>query len=659
MSTRLTLHLAALLLCALIAGCRPFQVPGLGPLSAGSRAPLEPEATQCGSVDDPVRTTPIDAPIVGAADFHNHQFANLGFGGRMLWGEPFHPDGIREALSPCGAERLCVDETEAMLCRKVACRFASDPETCQAACERERCETSPPHGHLGLTDPVGAALGQGVGHSVQGFPRFEGWPHYSTYTHQQVYHRWLRRAFDGGLKLMVMHAVSNEVLCKFLGHTHPCDDMTNVDLQLQAARDLERFVDLQNDCEENDNGWYRIAESPEQARKIISEGGMAVVLGIEVDTLFNCYDNSGCTEAFVLEKIRQYYEKGVRHVFPVHVFDNAFGGAALYNEFFNFGNAVINRRLFDVEDCSNEYAFRFGQASRKVNDLIGRMARQLGVDYDDYPRAGAHCNKRGLTPLGRSTVQALMDARMIIDIDHMSANMRSEVLTLAEERKYPALVSGHSGFVDLYRGQKRSEGQLTRKEVDHLVGLGGLLAPILHQGSREELAEYPASDPHITHDCGNSAKSFAQAYLYAVDAMKQRPTGSAGVLGVGLGSDFNGLAGMPAPRFGPYACGGDGVAQSGRVRYPVSLFPGLGAPMDRAQAGHRVFDINVDGYAHVGMFPDFIAELRALGLDEDDLRPLFNSAEAYIALWERAIRQSEAGSASDGGTLNISPDARQ
>jgi len=51
-----------------------------------------------------------------------------------------------------------------------------------------------------------------------------------------------------------------------------------------------------------------------------------------------------------------------------------------------------------------------------------------------------------------------------------------------------------------------------------------------------------------------------------------------------------------------------------------------------------VFDINVDGYAHAGMFPDFVAELRAIGLTEKDLEPLFSSAEAYIRMWERATR---------------------
>jgi microsomal dipeptidase-like Zn-dependent dipeptidase len=626
---------AASLLVGLAAvGCLPFQVPGLGPL-LGPPEQLDPEPAQCGVVNDRVPESKVCEPIVGAADFHIHQFSNLGFGGRVVWGHSFHREGVQAALSSCGADKLCTDKNEAMICRNVICRFSGDVEACQAACERTRCATSPPHGHLGLTDPVGAVLGQGKGHRVHGYPDFHGWPHYNTFTHQQVYHRWLRRAFDGGLKLIVMLAVTNEVLCKFLGHDHPCDDMTNVDLQLQAAHDLEAYVDRQNDCSVNGNGWYRIAESPTHAREIIASGGMAVVLGIEVDSLFDCYKRGSCTLESVRQKIDRYRARKVRHVFPIHLFDNAFGGAAVYKDFFNFGNAVVNQELFKVHDCSAQgYEFRFGKASGAVDDFLGSVATTLGVPYPRYADLPAHCNSQGLTDLGTRVVSELMQKKMIIDVDHMSARARKQVLDMAQQRKYAGLVSGHSGFLDLYSGLKRAEGELRGEDVKQLLGLGGLLAPILHHGSRDLLSTYPRQQgTKVTHDCGNSAKSFAQGYLYAIDAMKQANREPA----VGFGSDLNGLAGMPAPRFGPYACEGDvGAPQSGQVAYPIRVFPGVGDyALEASKAGHRRFDINVDGYAHAGMFPDFVAELRAIGLTQQDLTPLFSSAEAYIALWEK------------------------
>ncbi len=66
---------------------------------------------------------------------------------------------------------------------------------------------------------------------------------------------------------------------------------------------------------------------------------------------------------------------------------------------------------------------------------------------------------------------------------------------------------------------------------------------------------------------------------------------------------------------------------------------GANIPINRSQAGRRDFDINVDGMAHYGMLPDFLHDLRNLGLSDDDLAPLFRSAEEYIELWERCERR--------------------
>jgi hypothetical protein len=46
------------------------------------------------------------------------------------------------------------------------------------------------------------------------------------------------------------------------------------------------------------------------------------------------------------------------------------------------------------------------------------------------------------------------------------------------------------------------------------------------------------------------------------------------------------------------------------------------------------YDISVDGMVHIGMIPDFVEELRTLGLTQADLDPLWHGAEAYIREWE-------------------------
>jgi hypothetical protein len=68
-----------------------------------------------------------------------------------------------------------------------------------------------------------------------------------------MYHEWLKRAWQGGLRLMVMLAVNSETLCVLSNHraswndpahpfalAGPCNDWHAIDRQIQAAKDHER-----------------------------------------------------------------------------------------------------------------------------------------------------------------------------------------------------------------------------------------------------------------------------------------------------------------------------------------------------------------------------------------------------------------------------------
>jgi hypothetical protein len=166
--------------------------------------------------------------------------------------------------------------------------------------------------------------------------------------------------------------------------------------------------------------------------------------------------------------------------------------------------------------------------------------------------------------------------------------------------------------------------------------LGGLVGVIVHQGKVDEISEHGG---RVANDCDNSSKTWAQAYLYAVDKMQ----GGA----VAIGSDFNGLAQEAGPRFGDEACHGSASQKAAqeragaRVSYPFAphMLPGL---LDRSTIGQRTFDYNTDGLAHIGMYPDFIQDLKMVGLRDEELKPLFSSAEAYIQMWERIERLNVA-----------------
>lgn len=71
------------------------------------------------------------------------------------------------------------------------------------------------------------------------------------------------------------------------------------------------------------------------------------------------------------------------------------------------------------------------------------------------------------------------------------------------------------------------------------------------------------------------------------------------------------------------------------MTYPYRTFDG-GTVMAQQRSGTRTYDVNVDGVAHYGLFPDYIEDLRMIAGDQivDDMA---NGAEAYLQMWERAV----------------------
>ena len=67
---------------------------------------------------------------------------------------------------------------------------------------------------------------------------------------------------------------------------------------------------------------------------------------------------------------------------------------------------------------------------------------------------------------------------------------------------------------------------------------------------------------------------------------------------------------------------------------------GNNQPLRRFKTGNRYWDFNTDGMAHYGLMPDFLQDLRNIGLGPDKLTPLFRSAEDYIQMWEKAQKAS-------------------
>jgi len=551
-------------------------------------------------------------PLWGFADLHCHPMVHLAFGGKLIWGKPTDP-----------VQKL------------------------------RHCDGG---GHGG-----GLFSGR-VLHEIEakGNPHYSAsthasccWPTFSSRSHQEMHVDWIRRAYEGGLRLMCAHAVNNQLLehlmrAKPFFSVKPKDD---VQVVLQQTEAMKKLAEQHKD-------WMGMAYSAAQARQLIAQGKMAVVLGVEVDQLGGWKGEEDCTDREVVALLHMLYAQGIRMLTPLHLADNAFGGSALYETMFNGLNYYLNGEYYEVED-GYEAGVHFRLEERPEKVLFELLSPRLVREdkpipaYMRIPLGHGHVNKKGLTERGYFLVREIMRMGMILDIDHMSHKAVHETLTIAEHYDYP-LVSSHTSFRELAK-HGASEVSKTREQVARIQRLGGIIAPIINAGDLRNVGELvPALADKVPNDCPQSSKSWAQAYLYALELMCGK--------GVALGTDFNGFLIKPRPRFGGNGGqlrtrGTDDLRPEQRngVRYAhynqvherqkrEAIASGSLARLQVPLTAHEqgIYDINTMGLAHYGMLPDFLQDARNVGLTDTDMAPLFRSAEDYIQMWEKCEWRSKA-----------------
>ncbi len=458
------------------------------------------------------------------------------------------------------------------------------------------------HGQNGTLDYTGNLLRNAnpVGtHDTHGWPTFAGWPVYNTQTHQQTYYVWLQRAYMAGERLVVAQTAADAPLCRLEPRRdEPCDETQSITAQIRTLKAMQDYVDAQSGGA--GQGWFRLVYTPAQARRVIAAGKLAVIIGIESSDLFGCSVTSGrtpCTKARIDRGIRTYARLGVRGMFIAHWVNNAFGGAALESGakgiFINILNRVQTGSYFTTSGCPGagqgvnvltlptsvlESLTRFFPAARSI-------AKQ---GMPQYP-GGLRCNTDGLTSLGRYLVQRLIANHMLIEVDHLSERARDTVLGLAERAHYP-LVSSHNG----------TGGEWTDAELRRLYRLGGFAAVTPDQG--------PALAAKIN---------------------RMRTVRAPGrFFGVGIGTDTGGFSSLPGPR-------ADAAAHP--LHYPFRSYDGR-VTFTRERSGSRTFDLGTDGVAHYGLIADLLADTEHSSGGRQAMSLLFSSAEAYLEMWERAVR---------------------
>jgi hypothetical protein len=501
--------------------------------------------------------------VAGMVEGHMHWMTYEYIGGNFHCGRPWHPYGIPYALPDCSSIE----------------------------------------GPQGLGAPVQNFLNFGnpaQPHDTRGYPQMTAWAP-GNLTYEGTYWRWIERAWMAGLRLMVMGVNENRILCQLQTNRRTnCNEMDTVRRGFADMRELQRYVDAQ--AGGPGKGFFQIVTDPMDARRVINEGKMAVVLEIEVSEPFDCHgwEQPSCNQAQIDRELDEMYRLGVRSSLLLNKFDNPLTGVRFdsgpVGVVINAGNRQSAGTFWNARTCTgplsdNTIETGSPQASSLLDTALSTLGVQSGT-LPAYPPA-PHCNTRGLTTLGKHVVRRMMDLGMIVNPDHMSQAGVDDTLSLLEARHYSGVISPH-GWMD--------PGNWPR-----LWKLGGMAFP------------------------GHSVASG-----YVKDWQKYRPKQTPYDFGWGYGADLGGLSHQPDV--------------SGKISYPFKSFDGS-VTFDREKTGDRTFDYNTDGVAHYGMYADWFADLKRLGGDRL-AQDMMDGAEAYLEMWERAtgIAQTECDTSHGGLT---------
>lgn len=582
-----------------------------------------PEADVCMSITDrngnevPVMEAmarfEVGEPIIGYADTHAHLNHDLGSGAVTFYGRSFSSLGIPDALKDCtGAHGI--------------------------------------NGHLSLWSMI---VDGASSHNTSGYPNFEYWPTAYSTSHIQTYYKWLERSYLAGQRVLVHQCVNNGTLGEITNALPPyaggeTNDMKVVKAQIEDIYAMQNYIDAQYGGP--GEGWFRVVTSPLEAREVISEGKMAVFIGVEVDTFLDCdkdyiglyhegkISKSECDKALarMSADLDELYASGVRSVFPIHALNNGFGGCQLYQgEIFSIMN-YMNRGEFYQPEAALNIRVRYKQPKADAS-IVG-----LG-----------HQNTIGLTETGEWLIRQLIERRIVIEADHMSDKALNATLDICWEEKYPGIICSHTRILDMFDESANAWEQLDIPRMIKIYQLGGMISTMLwetldyHQICAADYLQFmiDLSEGGVP-TTGVLDNELYQHYdgPYTVPTTwyntNSDPTDDL-VCGVAYGSDVNGACMLP------YFDGYPGRFDEVDYDDFDALYEGIYAPevsnvdFDVQVTGNRSFDVNGDrGVAHYGLIPDFWERMSSRP-DIVDLDATFNSAEAYIRMLERVGRYSD------------------
>lgn len=377
-----------------------------------------------------------DDPVWGFADLHIHPATHLGFGARADGNSNLLESGLFHGLPEEDEFGLCSPDKHS--------GFTLDAVQHQTRTQLVS-QLDDASGHL---------------HRPDGPSRHGSWPSAQSVIHQQMHVDWIRRAHDGGMRLMFASVADNHLLTKiwhtsgnlwetiflhgaYLGPLSVVFAATGVLYNGDPGRlpdwsDREQAV-IQlryiRDMVARNSDFMAVVTSPAEARAAIHDGKLAVVLSLEMDQL-------SLNDIFSLRS-----EFGVGQVIPIHLVNNGFGGTAVYDDLFETSNMFLNDDFFRVNRSATTNHQLGGLQTLKGSIFGSVIPEDAGAIEEQArgactPQAIGMVNQVGLT--NPNAMRMLLRSGLMVDVSHMSERAVDATLTLAEELGVPVHAS-HGG----------------------------------------------------------------------------------------------------------------------------------------------------------------------------------------------------------------------
>ncbi len=354
------------------------------------------------SVPSAVGYVPQRMPLWGITDSHGHAVANTAFGGHFIWGDVTDDlknvyackdpvsaivdrSGrvVRPAIGPTSTTSSCsvnVDMTAFLLGTAIAlCGQVSYVplvgQAAAAACVLTAIDSA---FNIATTSVLSTITYHGASRATSGHVHLGDWlyrpfrdladvefgfveakdrtehgvvetidwdlpggahsGHSLGKLHQQYQWQMIRRAWQGGLRLMVIDSINSRMMQYLLDGKTDYDDWQAIRAGVEAVK---RYVAGPNDPTYFPGPLAAIAEiayTPHQARQIIAKNKIAIVLGTEVDELGKLRNPTDTVE----KQVDDLLALGIRKITPIHAPNNPYGGAGMFRDIYDSLNYYNN-----------------------------------------------------------------------------------------------------------------------------------------------------------------------------------------------------------------------------------------------------------------------------------------------------------------------------